>query len=231
MMTLRKKLWLHSIISILLSMGMMGFIIVNMLSIQATNKDIVPMLLTVQQTQATMKAAKQSLNNFAYSMTDGNKQEVTARMDETEQLLKKLDNMLTQKEFRTLLAKAEQKFADIHNRADAALESRDASETRRQAMRIEGAINDLHVLQLYTNDFYNALQKDLQGQIRFVVWTAIVGSVLLLLLSGGSSLRLTRSITKPLERLATNAKEIASGNLFVERVSYTHKDEIGKLST
>ncbi|MCL6587717.1 MAG: methyl-accepting chemotaxis protein [Anoxybacillus sp.] len=229
-MTIRKKLWLHSIISILLSMGIMGFIIVNMLSIQATNKDVVPMLLTVQQTQATMKAAKQSLNNFAYNMTEGNKQDVTARMDETEQLLKKLDNMLTKKEFRTLLGKAKQKFADIHNRADAALESRDASETRRQAMRIEGAINDLHILQLYTNDFYAALQQDLQGQIRFVVWTAVVGSVLLLLLSGTSSLRLTSSITKPLERLANNAKEIANGNLFVERISYTHKDEIGELS-
>jgi len=230
MMTLRKKLWLHSIISILLSMGIMGFIIVNMLSIQAMNKDVVPMLLTVQQAQANMKATKQSLNNFAYNMTEGNKQDVTAQVNETEQLLQKLDKILKQKEFRVLLENAKQKFADVHTRSFAALESRDASETRRQAIRIEGAINDLHVLQLYTNDFYNQLQRDLQTQIRFVVWTAIIGSFVLLLLSGGSSLRLTRSITKPMELLASNAKEIAGGNLLVERVSYKHHDEIGELS-
>ncbi|WP_233414561.1 methyl-accepting chemotaxis protein [Thermaerobacillus caldiproteolyticus] len=231
MMTIRKKLWLHSFILLLLSMAMMGFIIVNMLSIQATNKDIVPVLLTVQQLQASMKSTKQSLNNFAYNMTEGNKQEVTTQIQETERFISKLEKTLKQKQFIELLTKAKQKFSDVHTQSLEALDQRDASEVRRQAMRIEGALNDVYVLQLYTNDFYQKLQSDLQAQIRFVIWTAIIGSIALIIMSGGISLRLTRSITNPLQRLANNAKEIASGNLLVERVSYKHDDELGALNT
>ncbi|MBA2874890.1 methyl-accepting chemotaxis protein [Thermaerobacillus caldiproteolyticus] len=230
-MTIRKKLWLHSFILLLLSMAMMGFIIVNMLSIQATNKDIVPVLLTVQQLQASMKSTKQSLNNFAYNMTEGNKQEVTTQIQETERFISKLEKTLKQKQFIELLTKAKQKFSDVHTQSLEALDQRDASEVRRQAMRIEGALNDVYVLQLYTNDFYQKLQSDLQAQIRFVIWTAIIGSIALIIMSGGISLRLTRSITNPLQRLANNAKEIASGNLLVERVSYKHDDELGALNT
>ncbi|QPA33064.1 methyl-accepting chemotaxis protein [Anoxybacillus caldiproteolyticus] len=230
-MTIRKKLWLHSFILLLLSMAMMGFIIVNMLSIQATNKDIVPVLLTVQQLQASMKSTKQSLNNFAYNMTEGNKQEVTTQIQETERFVSKLEKTLKQKQFIELLTKAKQKFSDVHTQSLEALDQRDASEVRRQAMRIEGALNDVYVLQLYTNDFYQKLQSDLQAQIRFVIWTAIIGSIALIIMSGGISLRLTRSITNPLQRLANNAKEIASGNLLVERVSYKHDDELGALNT
>ncbi|WP_027408964.1 methyl-accepting chemotaxis protein [Anoxybacteroides tepidamans] len=229
-MTIRKKLWLHSTISILLSIVIMGFIIANMLSIQSTNKDIVPVLLTVQKLEASMKSAKQGLNNFAYNMTEGNKQEVITQVNETERMISQLEKMLKQKEFRVLLEKAKRKFSDVRARSLEALDSRNESEARRQAMRIEGAINDLYVLQLYTNDFYEQLQRDLQGQIRFVVWASVIGCVVLFVLSGGSSLRLTRSITKPLERLAANATEIARGNLLVERVAYKNRDEIGELN-
>jgi methyl-accepting chemotaxis protein len=229
-MTIRKKLWLHSFISLLLSIGMMGFIIVNMLSIQATNKDIVPVLLTVQQLQASMKSTKQSLNNFAYSMTDGNKQDALTQIEQTEQLMNKLEKKLKQKEFITLLNKAKKKFAEVHAHSLDALNNRDASEARRQSMRIEGALNDVYLLQLNTNDFYEQLQSNLQTQIRFVIWTAIIGSIALIVMSGGISLRLTRSITKPLQSLANNAKEIANGNLLVEPVRYKHHDELGALN-
>jgi methyl-accepting chemotaxis protein len=229
-MTIRKKLWLHSFISLLLSMAMMGFIIVNMLSIQSTNKDIVPVLLTVQQLQASMKSTKQSLNNFAYSMTDGNKQEALTQIEQTEQLINKLEKKLKQKEFITLLNRAKKKFAEVHTHSLDALNSRDASEARRQSMRIEGALNDVYLLQLNTNDFYQQLQSNLQTQIHFVIWTAIIGSIALIVMSGGISLRLTRSITKPLQSLANNAKEIANGNLLVEPVHYKHHDELGALN-
>ena len=58
-------------------------------------------------------------------------------------------------------------------------------------MRIEGAVNDIYMLQLYTNDYYKELQRDLQAQIRFVIWTEIIGSIALIVMSGG----ITRSIT------------------------------------
>jgi methyl-accepting chemotaxis protein len=231
MMTIRKKLWLHSFLSLIASIILMGFIIGNMLSIEATNKDIVPVLLTVEKLEASMKSAKQSLNNAAYNMTEGNKQEVLTQIETTEKLISKLEKSLKQKEFRALLAKAKQKFAEVHTESLDALEHRDASETRRQAMRIEGAINDIYTLQLYTNDYYNELQRDLQAQIRFVIWTAMFGSIALIVLSGAVSLRLTRSITNPLRQLAKNATEIAGGNLLVERIDYKRDDELGALNT
>jgi methyl-accepting chemotaxis protein len=229
-MTIRKKLWLHSFLSLIAAMLLMGFIIVNMLSIQATNKNIVPVLLTIERLEASMKSAKQSLNNAAYNMTEGNKQEVLAQIETTEKLINKLEKSLKQKEFLALLAKAKQKFADVHTESLAALDHRNASEARRQAMRIEGAINDIYTLQLYINDYYNELQRDLQGQIHFVIWTAVISSIALIVLSGAISLRLTRSITNPLKRLANNAAEIAGGNLLVARIDYKHNDELGALN-
>lgn len=231
MMTIRKKLWLHSFLSLIASIILMGFIIGNMLSIEATNKDIVPVLLTVEKLEASMKSAKQSLNNAAYNMTEGNKQEVLTQIETTEKLISKLEKSLKQKEFRALLAKAKQKFAEVHTESLTALDHRDASEARRQAMRIEGAINDIYTLQLYTNDYYNELQRDLQAQIRFVIWTAMFSSIALIVLSGAVSLRLTRSITNPLRQLAKNATEIAGGNLLVERIDYKRDDELGALNT
>jgi methyl-accepting chemotaxis protein len=97
-------------------------------------------------------------------------------------------------------------------------------------MRIEGAINDIYTLQLYTNDYYKELQRDLQEQIRFVIWTAIIGSIALIVMSGAISLRLTRSITNPLKQLAHNAVEIAGGNLLVEHIDYKQNDELGALN-
>jgi uncharacterized protein YybS (DUF2232 family) len=145
-MTIRRKLWLHSFLSLIASIILMGFIIVNMLSIQATNKDIVPVLLTIEKLEASMKSAKQSLNNAAYNMTEGNKQEVLAQIETTEKMIGELEKSLKQKEFRALLEKAKQKFAEVHNASLAALEHRDVSEARRQAMRIEGAVNDIYTL-------------------------------------------------------------------------------------
>ncbi|NNU93346.1 methyl-accepting chemotaxis protein [Geobacillus sp. NFOSA3] len=229
-MTIRRKLWLHSFLSLIASTVLMGFIIVNMLSIQATNKDIVPVLLTIEKLEASMKSAKQSLNNAAYNMTEGNKQEVLAQIETTEKLIGELEKSLKQKEFRVLLEKAKQKFAEVHNASLAALEHRDVSEARRQAMRIEGAVNDIYTLQLYTNDYYKELQRDLQAQIRFVIWTAVIGSIALIVVSGAMSLRLTRSITNPLKQLAHNAVEIAGGNLLVERIDYKQNDELGALN-
>lgn len=145
-MTIRNKLWLHSFLSLLASIILMGFIIVNMLSMQAMNKDIVPVLLTVERLESSMKSAKQSLNNAAYNMTEGNKQEVLTQIETTEKLIGKLEKSLKQKEFRALLEKAKQKFAEVHAASLAALEHCDVSEARRQAMRIEGAINDIYTL-------------------------------------------------------------------------------------
>ncbi|MBA2872078.1 methyl-accepting chemotaxis protein [Anoxybacillus calidus] len=229
-MTIRIKLLLNSMIALLAAVAIIGFIIFHMLSIQSTNKDVVPILLTVQELKAKMSAAKQSLNNFSYSMTEGNKQEVMTQMEETKKLMKKLESMLKQKEFTALLKKADKKYTEVYDSTSDALEKRDAAEIRRQSMRIEGALNDIYLLHLNADYYYKSLQNELQSQIRFVIWTSLIGMITLIVISGAISLRLTYSITKSLRNLAENAKQIARGNLVIEPIAYKHSDELGALN-
>ena len=126
-----------------------------------------------------------------------------AQKEADEELVKELEEsaeLPKRKEVDFLYAEADGVFVrgtekkkshEVHNASLAALEHRDVSEARRQAMRIEGAVNDIYMLQLYTNDYYKELQRDLQAQIRFVIWTEIIGSIALIVMSGG----ITRSIT------------------------------------
>ncbi|MEB3751452.1 MULTISPECIES: methyl-accepting chemotaxis protein [Geobacillus] len=229
-MTIRQKLWLHAFVALVAAIGIIGYIIATMLSIQEKNEDIVPVLLSVRQLEADMKGAKQSLNSASYNMTEGNKQQALAQLHIVDQRLEKLKTAGGQPRFRSLVEKAGTKFAAVKQAVGTAFAKKDAAEVRRQAMRIEGAINDVVVLGWETNDRYQAVQRDLKQQIQTVIGTAVIGSVLLMLISGLASWRLTRSITSPLRQLAANAGEIASGNLIVARVDYRAKDELGSLN-
>ncbi|NNU84243.1 methyl-accepting chemotaxis protein [Geobacillus sp. BMUD] len=229
-MTIRQKLWLHAFVALVAAIGIIGYIIATMLSIQEKNEDIVPVLLSVRQLEADMKGAKQSLNSASYNMTEGNKQQALAQLHIVDQRLEELKTAGGQPRFRSLIEKAGTKFAAVKQAVGTAFAKKDAAEVRRQAMRIEGAINDVVVLGWETNDHYQAVQRGLKQQIQTVIGTAVIGSVLLMLISGLASWRLTRSITSPLRQLAANAGEIASGNLIVARVDYRAKDELGSLN-
>ena len=61
-------------------------------------------------------------------------------------------------------------------------------------------------------------------------WTLASGAVLLVLLSGGVSLLLASSLTRPLETLRTGALRLAAGDL-AQRLPETRQDEIGQVTT
>ncbi|GMB08881.1 methyl-accepting chemotaxis protein [Thermolongibacillus altinsuensis] len=229
-MTIKKKLLLNSLLSLIFSVSIIAFIIFNMLSIQSSNQDFVPMMMKTQQLQAELKAAKQSLNNYAYSPTEGNKQEALTRLMDSEKLFKQLDEGMKQPYFQQPFEKAKQKFSALMKEAKAALDARDIAETRRQSMRAEGILNDLYVVNMYVNEYYDYMQKQLQEQIRSVITISFVSVGVLLLLASFFSIRLTRTITTPLRKIAANAKEIARGNLRVEPIVYKGNDELGDLN-
>jgi methyl-accepting chemotaxis protein len=229
-MTIKKKLLLNSMMALCLSIVMIGFIIFQMLKIQSSNEDYVPVLLTIQKLEDQMKSTKQSLNNYSYNMTEANKQEALNNLKDTDELFVKVQQMITENESKKRIVQAIRKFDSLKKEAEKALEAGDSSEVKRQSIRTEGILNDLFVLNLYATDFYHQLQNELKSQIQFVIWSAIIGSAVLILASVGFGLRLTHSITKPLYGLAKNAQQIAAGNLSVSSINYKHNDELGDLN-
>ena len=229
-MSIKQRLLFHSLATPVIAGAIIVFIIMNMLSIQSSNQDFVPLMMKAQHLQAELKATKQSLSNYAYSPTEGNKQEVLVHLAESEKLLQALNKGLTQPYFRSALEQANKKFAALDAESKAALDARNVAEIRRQSMRAEGVLNDIYVVSTYVAEYYTYMQQTLQKQISGVITISLVAIVIVLLFAGFSGFRLTQKITTPLKKIAENAKQIASGNLRIEPVKYNGKDELADLN-
>lgn len=229
-MTIKKKLLLNLLLAIGLSIVMISFIIYRMLMVQASNQDYVQVLLTVQNLQAETSATKQTLSNFSFNPTEGNRQDALVKMEKTSHTFAQAKELIQQEDSKTVLDKAFEKFTALEAEAQNALDESVSAEVKRQSLRSEGILNDLHLLNIQVNDYYDFLQEDLKNQIQFIILSAIIGSILLVVIAGGIGIKLTTSITKPLKQIAVNAKEISKGNLMIEKVPYKHKDELGILN-
>ncbi|MBT2659721.1 methyl-accepting chemotaxis protein [Bacillus sp. ISL-45] len=229
-MTIKKKLLLNLLLAIGLSIVMISFIIYRMLMVQASNQDYVQVLLTVQNLQAETSAVKQSLSNFSFNPTEGNKQDALVKMEKTSQTFAQAKEVIQQENSKIVLEKALGKFSTLESEAKQALEDKVSAEVKRQSLRSEGILNDLHLLNIQVNEYYDFLQEDLKNQIQFIILAAVIGSILLVIVAGGIGIRLTSSITRPLKQIAFNAQEIARGNLMIEKVPYKHRDELGTLN-
>jgi methyl-accepting chemotaxis protein len=229
-MTIKKKILLNSFITLALSIFMIAFIIIRMLSIQSSNQDYMNVLLTVQELRAETKATMQSLNNFAYNMTEGNKQDAIKQLETTDKLFKKADELLQEKDSKQILNKAKTKFTNLKSQSLDALNAENATEVKRQSLRTQGITNDLYMLDLYTSNHYDFLQKSLEAKIEFVITFAFIGIIIITIITTGVFIRMANTITNPLKKLAKNAQEIATGNLLVTNVEYKHHDELGLLN-
>ncbi len=229
-MTIKQRLLFHSLATPVIAGAIIVFIIINMLSIQSSNQDFVPLMMKAQHLQAELKATKQSLSNYAYSPTEGNKQEVIVHLAESEKLLQALNKGLTEPYFRSALEKANKKFAELAKQSNEALDANDVAEVRRQSMRAEGVLNDVYVVNTYVSEYYTYMQKTLQKQIDRVITISLVAIAVVLLFAGFSGVRLTQKMSTPLRKIAENAKQIANSNLRIEPVKYSGKDELADLN-
>ncbi|MBE3571267.1 MAG: methyl-accepting chemotaxis protein, partial [Bacillales bacterium] len=229
-MTIKKKILLNSFITLALSIFIIAFIIVRMLSIQSSNQDYMNAILAVQELRAETKATMQSLNNFAYNMTEGNKRDAEKQLEATDKLFKKVYGLLQRKESKQTLKKAQNKFMNLKSQSLDALNAENATEVKRQSLRTQGITNDLYILDIYTSNHYDFLQKSLKSKIDFVITFALVGSIIVTIITIVVFVRMANSITNPLKKLAENAQEIAAGNLVVDNVEYKHHDELGTLN-
>jgi len=229
-MSIKKKILLNSLIGLVLSILMIAFIIIRMLAMQTSNQDYVKVLLKVGSLKAETNASMQSLNTFAYNMTDANKDQAIKDLEDTGTIYKELDSILKEKQSNKVLKNAETKFNILQTEALAALKEANASEVKRQSLRTQGIANDIYVLDLYTSNHYNYLEDSMKSNINFVIMFALIGSVILAIVTILLVLRMANNITNPLKKLAENAKEISAGNLLVSHVDYKHNDELGVLN-
>ncbi|MEM5016601.1 methyl-accepting chemotaxis protein [Metabacillus indicus] len=229
-MSLKKKLLFNSVGIIILATFMIGFIVFNMLMIQKTNQNEVPVLLNVEKLQGELNASKQSLNNFAFSLSDAHKEEALQSLNRTEKLLDSLNQTLQDENGKNALKKASAKFDELKQKTLPALEEKNQAEVKRQAVRVDGISNDIYFVNLHVHDRYTFIQEEVKGQIEFVILSAAIGTALLILVSSVLVIRMTSSITKPLKSMSEQAAAIAQGNLAVQALTYKGKDEIGALN-
>ncbi|NYF23863.1 methyl-accepting chemotaxis protein [Sporosarcina sp. JAI121] len=229
-MTIKKKIVLHSLFALGLSIVMIAIIIFRMLAIQNTSSDYLDVLLAVKDVDAETKASMQSLNTLAYNMTDANKDDVRNQLELTAEKFSIAESLVKEKEPRDILLKAQDRFFLLKEEALTAVEENNSAEINRQSLRNMGIVNDIYMVDLYTAAHYDYLQDSLIAKIKGIITFAIIGSIVIIVGAMAIILRLANGITNPLKKLAMNAEEIAAGNLIVEPIQYDKQDELGQLN-
>ncbi|WP_078379414.1 methyl-accepting chemotaxis protein [Sutcliffiella halmapala] len=229
-MTIKRRLLLNSIAVLFVALIMVAYIIFQMIAMQTSNRDVVQALVNVQKLESSTLTLKQSLNNASILMNDASKHEVKVTRDNTLNWFKDLEAILFDQESKAYLEKAAFKLELLNNNTVTAINANNSAELKRQSIRVDGIANDIYMLNLYVTEYYNQMQTNLENQVKSIVWSAIIGAIILILISVASALKLTYSITNPLDRMTEQAKEIADGNLQVEPFIYHKNDELGQLN-
>ncbi|MFY4774309.1 methyl-accepting chemotaxis protein [Metabacillus sp. RGM 3146] len=229
-MTIKKRLYFNSYGLLILAVAMICFIIFNMISIQSSNQDYVPVLMDVQKLDAEMNSVQQSMNNYSLTLADGQQDEALKGIQQLSAELANVEKLMSNKSKIQPLEKAIKKYKEWKPSALKAIQDKEGPEVKRESVRIKGIQNDVYDLQLMVNDYYHTLENKLQDQIRFVILAAVIGIVVLLIITAFMGLRLTKKITGPLKALSRNAEQIAKGNLVFEPAVIHSKDELGALS-
>ncbi len=229
-MTIKKKLLIQSSAILIVAILIVGFIIFNMVSIQASNEDQVPTLLNIQKLQGELNTVKASLNNYSVTPTDAQKQEILSAISKSDKLIEEIEPHINGAISEKTLKKLQTKYSQWKEETNLSLERKDVREANRQSIRMNGIINDLHLINEYANEQYTTLQENLKSQISFVIISSAVSCLVLIIFTTLLSTKMTNRITKPLNKIAQNADQVATGNLVVDTVIYNGKDELADLN-
>ncbi|MER2107112.1 MAG: HAMP domain-containing methyl-accepting chemotaxis protein [Solibacillus sp.] len=237
-MTISKKLLINSLTIIILSVSLIGVVIISMMNIQSSSSNVMPKFIAISEVESDYLQVQNILNNYANSIGVAQPQSVTdeaknaaesyfATINENIEVIKA--SISTEKEQAVLQSFLAQ-HAQLEQTAIAAVVAKDSTTVRMQAARIIGTLNEIHLLDLYVNAEYDAIQQQLKDSITKVITFAGIGIVVLIVVGGVFTLLITRHITAPLRALASRAETIAAGQLTVEPITYNEKDEIGALN-
>lgn len=221
-----------------ISVILIGIVIMSMLSIQSSNNDTLPKIMALEETTKDYQQIQHTLTVYAkdigvsqpQSVTDATVTEVDKYFKALQKNIHTVENGIHTKQEKQVLNRFLEKHEVIQQAAVDAIKQKDAVEARTQSVRITGALNDIHQLDLYATAEYDAIQEQLKNRITTAILIAVIGTIILIVLGVLFTMLLVRNITSPLKRLAENAERIANGELQVNPIDYHANDEIGVLN-
>lgn len=228
-MSLRIKILLNALISLLLAVGIIAYIIVSMTKIQSSNETEVQTLLNVQKTKASFESVEQAMTNYSMTLSDEQLEVVQSDISAAKKQLKAL-NKNTGNMRKEVLTRLTSKFDTWTKEANSAISEKNASDARRVAARINGVLNDVHTMNKRAQEAYEQNLKNAAANVQWIITSAFVAALTLIVIAVFLNIVLTRAIVTPIQSLSYRAKQIAEGNLAVERTNIKRKDEIGDLN-
>jgi len=221
--TLRKKLFINTLIPIVLAMAMIGFIILQTFTIQTTAQDDTKLLLAVKELEQSLVVASQSLNNFTYLESEANKNEALAILHETKSNLEALASLTRLPEHQTIVEKIASKFENLEKATESGFQENNRSEIKKQSIRIKGILNDMYLLKKETNEWYQEMIQVTKQKIGFITTSTIIGSVLLIIATILYSYVAAKRITKPINQIVNCAQAAATGNLTMDTSTLSYQ--------
>ncbi|AOC57217.1 methyl-accepting chemotaxis protein [Bacillus pumilus] len=228
-MSLRIKILLNSLVSLLLAVGVIAFIIVSMTKIQSSNETEVQTLLNVQKTKASFESVEQAMTNYSMTLSDEQLEVVQTDISTAKKQLQTL-NKHAGNINKDALTRLNTKYDTWTKEANGAIGEKNASDARRVAARIDGVLNDVHTMNKRAEEAYKQNLENTSDNVQWIITSALVAALTLIVIAVFLNIGLTRSIVTPIKLLSYRAKQIAEGNLAVERMDIQRKDEIGGLN-
>ncbi|MEK8129570.1 methyl-accepting chemotaxis protein [Paenibacillus filicis] len=229
-MKLRGKLLINSLVPLIPALLILLYITIRLTSLQASNHDLVSLMMTAQQAKGAMILSQQSLSNFSFSTSENNKSEALKDLNQVQLLLNTLKSQTLRGADLPLVERTLAKFEKLKSESEKALTDKNGLEAKRQSLRSLGVLNDIYQLNAYYDDSYNQATAESKRQVDQIWTVSVLSGILLLVAAGVYSLLMTHRLTHPIIRLQLSAKEVAAGNLAVQPPVLRGKDEIVEMS-
>lgn len=215
-MTLRKRLFLLSLIPLVLSSAIILLIVSQMVSLNASGEEDVEILTDLEKLNSELLIIQQSLSNFSLSPTENNRLTTQNQLEQTALLITELGSEMPQSAMENQLMTIQNKYEQLESEANDALDQRDIAEASRQAARTGGITNDIYYLQILADDWYGNKLAETARQISIIVVISLSAIAVIIVISMTAATMISKRITKPLHHMLTQASMVAEGDLTVE---------------
>ncbi|MDP9700973.1 methyl-accepting chemotaxis protein [Paenibacillus intestini] len=230
-MKLQGKLIVNALISLLLCLALVAYIIMELLSMNAKNQNLVPAMLKVSELNSNQIQTQQALDVYSFSMTAGNQEAVMLLLKEGQAMIKELTGGLleTDQELQ-LIQTVQTKLQALDQGATQAMSNMDSAEAKRYSARVRGIQNDIYSLNEITRERYTQYTLDLESGIQQTWQIALGGAALLFIAVMLFNMYTSRQIAKRIRLIKDAAGHIASGDLTQTLPEPRGKDELDDLS-
>lgn len=228
-MRLKQKILLIAMIPLLLSAAIIGYNIIQLKSLRSSTEDIVKMLVQVEELNSSSKSLQKSLSAYSLNISEANRNDIETDLKNTKTIFEKLLTGVQSKEQSMLAENITTKYDDILSVSTSAITDKNQPEIKRQSLRTKGLINDVIKLKSSIDRQYQSMQLELQNKINGIVTISIILMIVLVTGSILMAIYATNRIVGPIREITENAQQIAAGNLTVQQVKVTTRDEVAAL--